>query len=56
MRAGLLATLPPGWAAIVATPGHRPSPALAQALVPVFSGDTGVMQEFLRFDDPENLS
>jgi WD40 repeat protein len=53
VRAGLLATLPPGWAAIVATPGHRPAQSLAQALVPAFSGDTGVMQEFLRFDDPE---
>jgi WD40 repeat protein len=53
VRAGLLAALPPDWAAIVATPGHRPFQALARALVPSFAGDTGAMQEFLRFEEPE---
>ena len=40
LRAGLLPTLPRGWKALIATPGNRPFQALAQALVPVFAGDT----------------
>ena len=51
VRAGLLATLPSSWAAIVATPGHRPLQSLGEALVPFFSGDTEAMQKFLHFEE-----
>jgi WD40 repeat protein len=53
VRAGLLATLPPEWAAVVATPGHRPQQSLAQALVPAFFSDTEAMREFLRFEEAD---
>ncbi len=51
IQAGLLPTLPPSWAAIVATPGHRPFQSLAQALLPALSGDAEVMPELLRFEE-----
>ena len=53
LRAGLLPTLPSTWRAVMTTPGSRPFQALAETLVPVFSGDTEAMQALLRFEDPE---
>jgi WD40 repeat protein len=53
IRAGLLAALPRSWAAVVATPGHRPFESLARELVPAFSGDTEAMQELLRFGESD---
>jgi WD40 repeat protein len=53
LRAGLLPTLPNSWKAVITTPGSRPFQALAQALVPVFSGDTEATQALLRFEDPD---
>ena len=53
LKAGLLPKLPGSWKAVLSTPGHRPFQALAQALVPDFSGDTQAMQALLRFEDPE---
>jgi len=55
LRAGLLATLPPGWRAVVATPGDRPFAALAQALVPEMAGDTEGLQALVRVD-PDAVS
>jgi WD40 repeat protein len=53
VRAGLLATLPPGWAAVVATPGHRPQQSLAQALAPSLAGDAQAVQSLLRFEETD---
>ena len=39
LRAGLLPGAPPGWRAVVCTPGEAAVPALAQALAPTFAGD-----------------
>jgi WD40 repeat protein len=39
LRAGLVPALPPGWSAVVCTPGDRPFAALAQALAPELAGD-----------------
>jgi WD40 repeat protein/predicted Ser/Thr protein kinase len=51
LRAGLLPRLPPIWGAIIATPGHRPFQALAQAIAPLLAGDAEAVQQLLRFDD-----
>jgi len=51
VRAGLLAALPPTWAAVVATPGHRPFRSLAQALAPALAGDATAVQSLLRFEE-----
>ena len=53
LRAGLLPTLPGTWKAVITTPGSHPFQALAEALVPAFSGDTQALQALLRFEDPE---
>jgi serine/threonine protein kinase/WD40 repeat protein len=53
LQAGLLATLPGTWSAVIATPGSRPFQSLAQALVSVFSGDTEATQGLLRMEDAE---
>jgi len=53
LRAGLLPAMPPGWAAIVATPGNRPIGALARALAPELAGDAVAVEELTSFDDPD---
>ncbi len=53
LRAGLLPSLPPGWRAVVISPGKRPFRALAHALAPAFAGDAGAIQELLRFDEAD---
>jgi len=53
LRAGLLAAMPPGWSAIVSTPGDRPFLALAQALADALAGDSRAVHELLQFDDPD---
>ena len=53
LRAGLLPTLPSTWKAVIATPGSHPFQALAETLVPAFSGDTQALQALLRFEDQE---
>ena len=51
LRAGLLPRLPSIWGAVIATPGHRPFQALAQAIAPTMAGDAEAVQQLLRFDD-----
>jgi len=53
LRAGLLARLPANWGAVIATPGHRPFQALAQAIAPSIAGDLDAVQQLLRFDDAD---
>jgi hypothetical protein len=53
LRAGLLPTLPETWKAVLCTPGNRPFQALAQTLVPFFSGDTEAIERLLRFEEIE---
>jgi len=53
LRAGLVATSPPGWRAIVTSPGDRPFKTLAQALLPELAGDPDALELLLRIDEPE---
>ncbi len=53
LRAGLLPTLPETWKAVLCTPGNRPFQALAQTLVPFFSGDTEAIEHLLHFEERE---
>ena len=52
VRAGVVASRPEGWAAIVCTPGAAPFRGLGQALVPELAGDVEAMQRLLSVDDP----
>ena len=52
VRAGIVASRPEGWAAIVCTPGAAPFRGLGQALVPELAGDVEAMQRLLSVDDP----
>jgi serine/threonine protein kinase/WD40 repeat protein len=53
VRAGLVASRPSGWGAIVSTPGGAPMRSLAQALVEVLPSDADTMKQLLGFDDPD---
>jgi WD40 repeat protein len=53
VRAGIVASRPSGWGAIVATPGGTPLRALAQALVGELPSDPDTMRDLLAFDDPD---
>jgi WD40 repeat protein len=53
LRAGLLATLPASWSAIVMTPGSGPYRALGRALVPEVSGDAEAMALLVDIADPD---
>ena len=52
VRAGVVASRPEGWAAIVCTPGVVPFRGLGQALVPELAGDVEALQRMLSIDDP----
>jgi len=53
MRAGVMASRPEGWGALVCTPGAAPLRGLGQALAPELSGDPGALRKLVGFDDPE---
>ena len=53
VRAGVVASRPEGWAAIVSTPGTAPLRALGQALGPELSGDPEALRKLAGFEDPE---
>lgn len=53
IRAGLLRSAPPGWRIVVTTPGTRPFHNLARALTPELSCHPAVLDDLLRFDEPE---
>jgi WD40 repeat protein len=51
MRAGVAASRPEGWAAIVSTPGTAPLRGLGQALGPELSGDPEALRKLAAFED-----
>jgi WD40 repeat protein len=55
VRAGVAASRPSGWSAIVATPAGAPMRALAQALVGQLLPDPETLRQLLAFDD-ENVA
>jgi WD40 repeat protein len=52
VRAGVVASRPEGWAAIVSTPGAAPFRGLGQALVSQLAGDVEALERILSVDDP----
>ncbi len=52
VRAGVAASRPSGWAAVVTTPGTSPMLMLGQALAPELQGDVEALRQLVRFDDP----
>jgi hypothetical protein len=52
VRAGVVASRPPGWGTLVATPGAAPFRGLGQALVPELAGDVEALQRLWSVDDP----
>jgi serine/threonine protein kinase len=52
VRAGVVASRPEGWAAIVCTPGASPFRGLGQALVSQLAGDVEALERILSVDDP----
>jgi WD40 repeat protein len=53
VRAGVVASRPEGWAAIVCTPGAAPFRGLAHALASELAGDAEAVRALLRFDEPD---
>ncbi|MGE0455325.1 MAG: protein kinase [Vicinamibacteria bacterium] len=53
VRAGVIASRPAGWGALVSTPGSRPFGALAQALAPQLAGNAQAVADLLRIEEPE---
>jgi CHASE1-domain containing sensor protein len=52
VRAGVVASRPSGWAALVSTPGPRPLRALGQVLGPELAADPQALRQLAGFDDP----
>ncbi len=53
VRAGVVASRPEAWGAIVSTPGSAPLRGLGQALAPELSRDPEALRKLVGFDDPE---
>jgi hypothetical protein len=53
LRAGLIPAKPEGWRIVVCTPGNNPFAALAEQLVPEFSGNEDAVRQLVRFQDPD---
>jgi WD40 repeat protein len=52
VRAGVVASRPSGWAAVVTTPGTSPLLMLGQVLAPELQGDVEALRRLVRFEDP----
>ena len=52
VRAGVVASRPSGWGAVVATPGTSPLSMLGQALAPALASDPQALPQLVRFEDP----
>jgi len=52
VRAGVVASRPEGWAAIVCTPGAAPLRGLGRALLPELSGDPETLGKLMDVDEP----
>jgi len=53
MRAGVLASRPPGWAALTCAPGANPFRSLGQALAPQLADDPEALSQLVGFDGLE---
>ena len=53
VRAGIVASRPEGWGAIVCKPGAAPFRGLGQALAPELANDFEALRRLLDFDQPE---
>jgi hypothetical protein len=53
VRAGVLASRPEGWAALVCTPGAHPLRGLGQALGPELAGDPEALAMLAGFEEPD---
>ncbi len=53
LRAGVASRPPPGWRAVVFTPGESPVLSLAQALAPDHAGDPAAVSKLVGFTDPD---
>jgi WD40 repeat protein len=53
VRAGVLASRPTGWAALVCAPGANPFRSLGQALAPQLADDPEALSQLLGFDEEE---
>ncbi len=53
VRAGVVASRPEGWTAMVVTPGAQPFRGLGRALGPELAGDTEALGRLADFEDPE---
>jgi WD40 repeat protein len=53
VRAGVLASRPTGWAALVCAPGANPFRSLGQALAPQLADDAEALSQLLGFDEEE---
>jgi WD40 repeat protein len=53
VRAGVVASRPSGWTAVVTTPGTSPFLMLGQALAPEIVSDPQAVRQLVRFEDPE---
>ncbi|HEX9189845.1 MAG TPA: winged helix-turn-helix domain-containing protein, partial [Vicinamibacteria bacterium] len=54
VRAGVAASRPEGWAAIVSTPGPSPLRALGQALGPQLASDPEALRKLVAFEDADH--
>ena len=53
VRAGVIASRPAGWSALVCTPGAAPFRALGRALAPELAGDPDALRRLLSFEETE---
>jgi len=53
VRAGIIASRPDGWAAIVSMPGAAPLRGLGQTLGPELAADSEALRKLAGFEDPE---
>jgi len=53
LRAGVASRPPPGWRAVVFTPGESPVLSLARALAPDHAGDPAAVSRLVAFSDPD---
>ena len=53
VRAGVIASRPPGWGALLCTPGKDPHRNLGRAVAPELAGDSDALRKLLSFEDAE---
>ena len=56
LRAGLIPTIPPGWAHIIYSPGNAPFASMRRAVISELEGDTDALQELAIGDEDATVS